>query len=154
MPADIGALARELLMTWLPGAKIDRAPDGAVDAVLVWEGPRGTVRYMLEFKQHLPQQDIQVLARRLEDQVKSLPKARAGARPLLLAPYVPPKQAAFLRGRHIDYADEAGNAHLQAPGVLVHVEGKRPGGDCHGETWHHERLGKSSARRPAQSRAF
>jgi hypothetical protein len=81
---------------------------------------------MLEFKQHLPQQDIQVLARRLEEQVKSLPKARAVARPLLLAPYVPPKQAAFLRGRHIDYADEAGNAHLQAPGVLVHIEGKRP----------------------------
>src|SRR4051812_30511581 len=113
-------------MAWLPGARIDHAPDGTVDAVFVWEGPRGTVRYMLEFKPHLPQQDIQVLARRLEQQAKNLPKARAGARPLLLAPYVPPKQAAFLRGRDIDYADDAGNAHLQAPGVLVHVEGKRP----------------------------
>ncbi|MEO7274093.1 MAG: type IV toxin-antitoxin system AbiEi family antitoxin [Vicinamibacterales bacterium] len=126
MPVDVEALARELLMAWLPGARIDHAPDGTLGAVLVWEGPRGTVRYMLEFKQHLPQQDIQVLARRLEHQAKHLPKAKAVARPLLLAPYVPPKQAAFLRGRDIDYADEAGNAHLQAPGVLVHVEGKRP----------------------------
>lgn len=114
-------------MTWLPGAKIVRPPDAAVDAVLVWQGPRGTVRYVLEFKKHLPQLDIQVVARRLEQQAKNLPRTKAVARPLLLAPYVPPKQAAFLRGRGIDYADEAGNAHLQAPGVFVHIEGKRPG---------------------------
>jgi hypothetical protein len=124
---DVEALARERLMTWLPGAKIERPPDAAVDAILVWKGPKGIVRYALEFKKHLPQQDIQVLARRLEHQAKKLPTTKAIARPLLLAPYVPPKQAAFLRGRGIDYADEVGNAHLQAPGVLVHIEGKRPG---------------------------
>lgn len=126
MPTDIEALARERLMTWLPGAEIKRLPGAAVDAVLVWQGPRGTVRYVIEFKRHLPQQDIQVLARRLEHQAKKLLKTKAVARPLLLAPYVPPKQAAFLRGRGIDYADEVGNAHLQVPGVLVHIEGKRP----------------------------
>jgi len=123
---DIEVLARERLLVWLPGAKIELQPAAAVDAVLVWPGPRGTVRYALEYKKHLPQQDIQVLARRLQDHVKNLPATKVIARPLLLAPYVPPKQAAFLRGRGIDYADEAGNAHLQAPGVLVHIEGKRP----------------------------
>ncbi|MEO7190257.1 MAG: type IV toxin-antitoxin system AbiEi family antitoxin [Vicinamibacterales bacterium] len=126
MPPDIEALARERLMEWLPGAKIERAPDAAVDGVLVWQGPRGTIRYVIEFKKHLPQQDIQVLARRLEQHAKDLPKTKAVARPLLLAPYVPPKQAAFLRGRGINYADEVGNAYLQAPGVLVHIEGRRP----------------------------
>lgn len=126
MPTDIEVLARERLMAWLPGARIERPPDAAVDAVLVWQGPRGTVRYALEFKKHLPQQDIQVLARRLEHQAQNLPKTKAVTRPLLLAPYVPKKQAAFLRGRGIDYADEVGNAHLEAPGVLVHIEGKRP----------------------------
>ncbi len=70
MPTDIETLARERLMTWLPGAHIERLPDAAVGAVLVWQGPRGTVRYVLEFKKRLPQQDIQVLARRLEHQAK------------------------------------------------------------------------------------
>lgn len=127
MRTDFEALARERLTQWLPGAEIKRLPDAVVDAVLVWQGPRGPVRYVLEFKNHLHQQDIQVLARRLEQRAKTLPKTKATTRPLLWAPYVPPKQAAFLRGRGIDYADEAGNAHLQAPGVLVHIEGKRPG---------------------------
>ena len=115
MLTDVEALARERLLAWLPGAKIELQPAPAVDAVLVWQGPRGTVRYALEYKKHLPQQDIQVLARRLQDQVKNLPATKVIARPLLLAPYVPPKQAAFLRDRGIDYADEVGNAHLQAP---------------------------------------
>ena len=125
MTIALEALARERLMAWLPGAKIERAPNPTVDGVLVWHGPRGTVRYVLEFQNHLPQQDIQLLARRLEQHAKTLPKTKA-ARPLLLARYVPPKQAAFLRGRGIDYADDVGNAHLEAPGVLVHIEGKRP----------------------------
>ena len=127
MPTEPETFARERLMEWLPGARIERTPRTAVHAVLVWQGPRGTVRYLLEFKKHLPQQDIHVLARRLEHRAKDLPKTKAVARPLLLAPYVPAKQAAFLRARGIDYADEVGNAHLQAPGVLVHIEGKRPG---------------------------
>jgi hypothetical protein len=38
------------------------------------------------------QQDIQVLARRLERHAKDLPKTKAVARPLLLAPYVPPNR--------------------------------------------------------------
>lgn len=113
-------------MAWFPGAKIEHPPDAVVDAVLVWKGPKGPVRYAVEFKKHLPQLDIQVLARRLEQQAKNQ-RTKPVARPLLLAPYVPPKQAIFLRDRGIDYVDEAGNAHLHAPGVLVHIEGKRPG---------------------------
>jgi hypothetical protein len=127
MVADVETLARERLLAWLPGAKIERPPDAAaVDAVLVWKGPKATVRYAVEFKKHLPQLDIQVLARRLERHAKNL-RTKPNARPLLLAPYVPPRQATFLRDRGIDYVDEAGNAHLHAPGVLVHIEGKRPG---------------------------
>lgn len=127
MPNDLATLARERLAAWLPGARIRLMPDTTGDAVLVWNGPRGTVRYLLEFKRHLPQQDIQVLAHRLERQAQILPKAKGTTRPLLLAPYIPPKQAAFLRGRGIDYADDVGNAQLNVPGVFVHVEGKRPG---------------------------
>lgn len=138
MLAHIEALARERLAQWLPGAKITRPVNGAVDAVLVWQGPRGTVRYLLEFQNHLPQQDIQVLARRLEQLAHTLPQTKAKTKaktkattkattkPLLWAPYIPPRQAAFLRGRGIDFLDEAGNAHLNVPGVLVHIEGKRP----------------------------
>jgi hypothetical protein len=129
MRATIEAFARERLREWLPGAKVQH-PSGAasrtVDALLVWKGPKGTIRYVLTFKKHLPQQDIQVLARRLEDQVGNLPGTKVGAKPLLLAPYIPAKQAAYLRSRGIDYADEAGNIHLEAPGVLVHIEGRRP----------------------------
>ncbi len=91
----------------------------------MWQGPRGAVRWLLEFKKHLPQQDIQVLANRLEQLVETLPRRKATTRALLLAAYVPPKQAEFLRRRGIDYADDAGNVHLDAPGVLIHVEGKR-----------------------------
>lgn len=102
------------------------APHGQADGVLVWQGPRGAVRWVLDFTNHLPQQDIQLLANRLEQLVETLPRVKAPTRVLLLAPYVPPKQAEFLRRRGIDYADDAGNVHLDAPGVLIHVEGKRP----------------------------
>lgn len=124
MGPNLTAFERERLMTWLPGAVLTKAV--MADGLLVWRGPQGTVRYLVEFKRHLPQQDIQVLAHRLERLAKALPKAKATTRALLLAPYVPPRQAEFLRGHGIDYADEAGNVHLEVPGLLVHVEGKRP----------------------------
>lgn len=126
MPPLLPAGTRERLEAWLPKAKVTPAPQGQAAGVLVWRGPQGMIRYVLEFKNHLPQQDIQVLANRLEQLPHTLPKLKATTRVLLLAPYVPPKQAEFLRGRGIDYADNAGNVHLEAPGVLIHVEGKRP----------------------------
>lgn len=126
MTGPLDAIVQDRLAAWLPAAKVTPAPRAQADGLLVWRGPQGTVRYLLEFKNHLPQQDIQVLAHRLEELARALPKTKATTRALLLAPYVPPKQAEFLRRRGIDYADEVGNAHLDAPGVLVHVEGKRP----------------------------
>ena len=36
------------------------------------------------------------------------------------------QHAAVLERAGIDYIDLAGNAHLRAPGLLVHVEGRRP----------------------------
>lgn len=126
MRYPIPPVTRERLAAWLPTAKITPAPHGQADGVLVWQGPRGAVRWVVAFKNHLPQQDIQVLANRLAQLIETLPKLKATTRALLLAAYVPPKQAEFLRRRGIDYADDAGNVHLDAPGVLIHVEGKRP----------------------------
>src|SRR6478672_12630158 len=138
-------------MAWLPGAKIARAPDGAADGVLVWEGPRGTVRYMLEFKQHLPQQDIQVLARRLEEQVKKAPQGESGGQVAtpgsLRAPGaggVPARSPYRLRRR-------SGERPSAGPRRARARRRQTPNGDRHGEPWHHERLGESSARRPAHS---
>jgi hypothetical protein len=117
--------AQELLEKWLPGADVIQRQGKAVDTVLVWRGPKGIVRYLLEFKNHLPQQDIQVVAHQLEQLTRGLPKTKTVKKALLLAPYIPPRQAEFLRRRGIDYADEAGNVHLDARGIFVHVEGKR-----------------------------
>lgn len=126
MASSIPPVIQERLAAWLPTAKMTPTPHRRADGVLVWQGPRGAVRWLLTFKNHLPQQDVHVLAARLEQLIETLPKLKTTTRVLLLAAYVPPKQAEFLRRRGIDYADDAGNAHLDAPGVLIHVEGKRP----------------------------
>ena len=55
-----------------------------------------------------------------------MPADHADDRLLLLAPHVRPQQAAVLERAEIDYLDLAGNAHLQAPGLFVHVEGRQP----------------------------
>jgi hypothetical protein len=44
---------------------------------------------------------------------------------LVVAPHVSEEAAGVLRGRHIDYVDAVGNAHLSWPGVLVDVRGRR-----------------------------
>lgn len=56
----------------------------------------------------------------------ALPRPHANDRLLLLAPHIRPQQAAVLERAEIDYLDLAGNAHLQAPGLFVHVEGRLP----------------------------
>ena len=56
----------------------------------------------------------------------ALPANYAADRVLLLAPHVRPQQAAVLERAEIDYLDLAGNAHLHAPGLFVHVEGRQP----------------------------
>ena len=64
------------------------------------------------------------MAAQLERQLTTV--TQRNARGLLLAPYVRAEQGEALRQRGIDYLDLVGNAHIEGPGVFVHVEGKRP----------------------------
>ena len=124
---------RRLLDQWLPGASLTTDPKvktgpGRPDAFLRWttQGLQ-PLTFVVEYRPHLATQDIQVVAIQFE-------RLRAAARTLhgpdthglLLAPFIRTEQAAELRARGIDYADLAGNAHLEAPAVFIHVEGKRP----------------------------
>jgi hypothetical protein len=119
-----------LLAPWMPGAAT-RAPLGLqdvarFDGALTWKGPRGTLRYLVEEKRHLQNQDVRVVIDQLERWKGQLPAAERRARLLLLAPTIRPHQATVLQHAGIDYVDLAGNAHLAGPGLLVHVEGRRP----------------------------
>lgn len=120
-----------LLATWMPGVETGiveqpRAARGGFDATLTWKGPRGTVRYLLEEKRHLPNQDVRVVIDQLERWRAELPAAERRAKLFVLTPAVRPHQAAVLERAGVDYLDLAGNAHLAGPGLLVHVEGREP----------------------------
>ena len=119
---------RRVLNRWLPGARLAKpaAPRGP-DAFLRWIRGGHTVTFVVEHKRHLATQDVWVVAAQLERWLATA-KGR-NPRALLLAPYVRIEQGAALRERGIDYADLVGNAHVEAPGVFVHVEGKRPDKD-------------------------
>lgn len=118
------------LATWMPGAETRALKTAAkrarFDALLAWKGPKGTIRYLIEEKRHLQNQDVRVIIDQLKRWQNQLPHAERGARLLVVAPTVRPHQAAILEQAGIDYVDVAGNAHLAAPGVLVHVEGRQP----------------------------
>ena len=113
---------------WMPKAAI-RAPGKTVahfDGILTWKAAGRTVRYLVEEKRHLRHQDVGVVVEQLNRRKADLPADHADDRVLLLAPHVRPQQAAVLERAEIDYLDLAGNAHLQAPGLFVHVEGRKP----------------------------
>lgn len=117
------------LATWMPGAET-RAPKAAAkparfDAFLAWKGPKGTIRYLIEEKRHLQNQDVRVVIDQLKRWQEQLPHGERKAKLLLVAPAVRPHQAAILEQAGIDYVDLAGNAHLVGPGVLVHIEGRQ-----------------------------
>jgi hypothetical protein len=120
-----------LIATWMPGVDtcIVREPRqgrARFDAMLAWKGPRGTIRYLVEEKGHLQNQDVRVVIDQLVRWKAHLPGAERGARLLLLAPTVRPHQATVLQHAGIDYVDLAGNAHLTGPGLFVHVGGRQP----------------------------
>jgi hypothetical protein len=83
-------------------------------------------RYLVEEKRHLRFQDAAVIADQMLRRRAEMPPEHAADGLLLLAPHVRPQHAAILERAGIDYIDLAGNAHLQAPGLLVHVEGRKP----------------------------
>lgn len=121
---------RQLLQTWMPKADI-RAEVKArighmVDGVLTWKTGGKRIRYIVETKRNLRFQDAGVIVDQLNRLRAALPAPYAGDKLLLLAPHIRVQQAALLERAGIDYIDLAGNAHLKAPGLFVHVEGRRP----------------------------
>jgi hypothetical protein len=119
---------RRVLQKWMPKAEV--RPAGRAfnrwDGLITWRNPTGTVRYLVEEKRHFRHQDVAVLVEQLKRRKAGVPAHRTDDRILLLAPHVRPQQAVVLERAEIDYLDLAGNAHLQAPGMFVHVEGRQP----------------------------
>jgi len=125
--ADLDAY-RPALQKWMPKAEIrlPAKPLARFDAVVTWRTAGGTIRYIVEEKRHLRHQDVAVIVDQLNRRRADLPVEHAEDRLLLLAPHVRAQQAAALERADIDYLDLAGNAHLNAPGLFVHVEGRQP----------------------------
>jgi hypothetical protein len=122
------AVYRSVLDRWFPEAVVRPAfgPDAGLDGLVIHKAGGREVRYLLQEKRHLRHQDAAVVADQLNRRQADRAGRKAGDRILLLAPHVRPQQAALLERAGIDYVDLAGNAHLEAPGRLVHVEGRRP----------------------------
>ena len=121
---------RPLLERWLPNAEIrtDVLPnrEAVPDALITWRAAGRTIRYLVEEKHHLRHQDVAVVVAQMQRLRAALPRAYANDRLLLLAPYIRRQQAAVLERAPVDYLDLAGNAHLEFPGLFVHVEGRKP----------------------------
>jgi hypothetical protein len=120
-------LYRALLKKWVPKGQL-RQPtkQDQFNGVLTFDAGQGARRYLVEEKRHLRFQDAAVIADQMLRRRAALPPEHAADGLLLLAPHVRTQHAAVLERAGIDYIDLAGNAHLQAPGLLVHVEGRRP----------------------------
>lgn len=84
------------------------------------------IRYLVEEKRHFRHLDAAVVAEQLNRWRAALPRTYTADRILLLAPHVREQQAPVLERAGIDYVDLAGNVHLDAPGLFVHVQGQRP----------------------------
>ena len=106
--------------------RLPAKPLGRFDGVVTWRTAGGTIRYLVEEKRHLRHQDVAVIVDQLNRRRADLPAQHAEDRLLLLAPHVRAQQATALERAEIDYLDLAGNVHLNAPGLFVHVEGRQP----------------------------
>jgi len=84
------------------------------------------IRYLVEEKRHFRHLDAAVVAAQLNRWRAALPRTYTADRILLLAPHVREQQAPVLERAGIDYVDLAGNVHLDASGLFVHVQGRRP----------------------------
>lgn len=113
------------LQKWMPNAVL-RLTEGDFDGFVDWDGPREHVRYLVEEKRHLGHQDVRVVAEQLLGRRHDAEAVNRDAKLLLLAPFIRPQQARILERAGVEYLDLAGNAHLEAPGLYVHVEGRRP----------------------------
>jgi hypothetical protein len=128
-PAPAPDLDRYLpaLQKWMPKAEVRPPGKGLArfDGIVTWKAPDGPLRYLVEEKRHLRHQDIGVVVEQLNRRRADLPAQHTVDRLLLFAPHVRPQQADILTRAGIDYLDLAGNAHLHAPGLFVHVEGRQ-----------------------------
>jgi hypothetical protein len=127
LAADLGAY-RHMLQKWMPKAEVRPAAAllDRLDGVITVRTGGKTIRYLVEEKRHFRHQDAAVVVEQLNRLRANLPRGYADDRLLLLAPHVRAQQASILERAGIDYVDLAGNVHLNAPGLFVHVEGKQP----------------------------
>jgi hypothetical protein len=121
-------LYRPALDKWMPHAHLRplAGPLARFDGLVAVRVAGRVLRYLAEEKRHFRHQDAAVVAEQLNRRRAALPRTHAGDRILLLAPHVREQQAPVLERAGIDYIDLAGNAHLNAPGLFVHVQGRRP----------------------------
>lgn len=126
-PADLD-LYRPTLDKWMPRAEVRPAagPVARFDGLLAVRIGGKAIRYLVEEKRHFRHLDAAVVAEQLTRWRAALPRTHTDDRILLLAPYVREQQALVLEQAGIDYIDLAGNVHLNAPGLFVHVQGQRP----------------------------
>jgi hypothetical protein len=119
---------RAAIQRWMPGVdlRLPKKPLECFDGVMTWKTLQEPVRYLVEEKKHLRHQDVRVVVEQLLRRRMEAGPEHQRDRILLLAPHIRAEHAAVLEHRQIDYVDLAGNAHLQLPGFLVHVEGRRP----------------------------
>jgi hypothetical protein len=112
----------------MPGVEVHlpKKPLERFDGVMTWKGLKEWIRYLVEEKKHLRHQDVRVVVEQLLRRRTEAGPEHQRDRILLLAPHIRAEQAAVLEHGQIDYVDLVGNAHLQLPGLLVHVEGRRP----------------------------
>lgn len=110
---------------WLPGLRLVKGQPGDPQRVR-WRGPAGTVEFNTHEEPHLATRDVHLVVNRLNARRGQPPRGAIPPRLLLFAPYVRPQQAVVLERAEVAYLDLAGNVHLDAPGLTVHVEGKRP----------------------------
>lgn len=115
------------LQRWIRGADLVTGPEtGPFIARLSARISGKPHRYLLVEKRHFRHQDAAVIADQLTRRRAELDRTHSRDPILLLAPHVRTQQAAVLEHAGIDYLDLAGNVHLSAPGLFVHVEGRRP----------------------------
>jgi hypothetical protein len=127
-PAADLDLYRPALDKWMPRAEV-RPPVGPLarfDGLLAVRIGGKAIRYLVEEKRHFRHLDAAVVAEQLNRWRADLPPTHADDRILLLAPLVREQQAPDLERAGIEYIDLAGNVHLNAPGLFVHVQGRQP----------------------------
>ena len=112
------------LQAWLPKAKVETGLPHGPHFRIEWKTAGGKrAAFIAEVKRDVRTRDIRLVIAQLKRHAAGL---RPTPRTLLLAPYIRREQAAELVAHGVNFIDLAGNAHVEAPGLLVHVEGKQP----------------------------